>query len=86
MWKISHDDVGPTIEFGGNDEAARRAGINVSCIRISVFVICSGMAALSGIAAASQLESVQSNAGAQNTLLLAVGAAVIGGTSLFGGS
>jgi D-xylose transport system permease protein len=70
---------------GGNDEAARRAGISVSTIRISVFVICSGMAALSGVAAASQLESVQSNAGAQNTLLLAVGAAVIGGTSLFGG-
>ncbi len=70
---------------GGSDEAARRAGIRVARVRTSVFVICSGMAALSGITAASQLESVQSNAGAQNTLLLAVGAAVIGGTSLFGG-
>ena len=70
---------------GGNEEASRRAGIVVSRVRISVFVICSGMAAISGIAAASLLQSVQSNAGAGNTLLLAVGAAVIGGTSLFGG-
>ncbi|MFC5262141.1 sugar ABC transporter permease [Kribbella qitaiheensis] len=70
---------------GGNDEASRRAGVVVSRIRISVFVICSGMAAVSGIIAASLLQSVQSNAGAGNTLLLAVGAAVIGGTSLFGG-
>jgi D-xylose transport system permease protein len=70
---------------GGNEEASRRAGIVVSRIRISVFAICSGMAAVSGIVAASLLQSVQSNAGAGNTLLLAVGAAVIGGTSLFGG-
>jgi D-xylose transport system permease protein len=70
---------------GGNEEAARRAGVVVSRIRISVFVICSGMAAMSGMVAASLLQSVQSNAGAGNTLLLAVGAAVIGGTSLFGG-
>jgi D-xylose transport system permease protein len=70
---------------GGNEEAARRAGVVVSRIRISVFVICSGMAAVSGMVAASLLQSVQSNAGAGNTLLLAVGAAVIGGTSLFGG-
>ncbi|MGY4769140.1 sugar ABC transporter permease [Kribbella sp. CWNU-51] len=70
---------------GGNEEASRRAGIVVSRIRISVFVICSGMAAISGFVAASLLQSVQSNAGAGNTLLLAVGAAVIGGTSLFGG-
>jgi len=70
---------------GGNEEASRRAGIVVSRVRISVFAICSGMAAVSGIAAASLLQSVQSNAGAGNTLLLAVGAAVIGGTSLFGG-
>ncbi|HEV7652568.1 MAG TPA: ABC transporter permease [Actinophytocola sp.] len=70
---------------GGNEEASRRAGIIVSRIRISVFVVCSGMAAVSGMVAASLLQSVQSNAGAGNTLLLAVGAAVIGGTSLFGG-
>jgi len=70
---------------GGNEEAARRAGIAVDKVRISVFVICSTLAALSGIMAASELESVQSDSGAKNTLLLAVGAAVIGGTSLFGG-
>jgi len=70
---------------GGNSEAARRAGINVSGIRISVFMICSSMAALSGIIAASRLNSVTPDAGAGNTLLYAVGAAVIGGTSLFGG-
>ena len=70
---------------GGNEEASRRAGVVVSRIRISVFLICSGMAAVSGMVAASLLQSVQSNAGAGNTLLLAVGAAVIGGTSLFGG-
>ncbi|HEY3560896.1 MAG TPA: ABC transporter permease [Kribbella sp.] len=70
---------------GGNEEASRRGGVAVSRIRISVFVICSGMAAVSGLVAASLLQSVQSNAGAGNTLLLAVGAAVIGGTSLFGG-
>jgi D-xylose transport system permease protein len=70
---------------GGNAEAARRAGINVSAIRISVFMIGSSMAALSGIIAASRLNSVTPDAGAGNTLLYAVGAAVIGGTSLFGG-
>ena len=69
---------------GGSDEAARRAGINTSAIRISVFVICSGMAALSGIVLASQI-GVNAAEGGGNTLLLAVGAAVIGGTSLFGG-
>ena len=70
---------------GGNKEAARRAGIRVDRIRISVFAICSSMAALSGIVAASRLNSVTPDAGAGNTLLYAVGAAVIGGTSLFGG-
>ncbi|TDB99028.1 ABC transporter permease [Actinomadura sp. 7K534] len=70
---------------GGNAEAARRAGINVIRIRISVFMICSGLAAISGILAASRLNSVAVSAGAGNTLLYAVGAAVIGGTSLFGG-
>ncbi len=71
--------------IGGNAEAARRAGINVPLLRTSVFVIGSGMAALSGIVAASRLNSVTPDAGAGNTLLYAVGAAVIGGTSLFGG-
>ncbi|MGI5183031.1 sugar ABC transporter permease [Dactylosporangium sp. CA-152071] len=70
---------------GGNKEAARRAGINVDAIRISVFVICSGMAAVGGIIAASRQASVDPNTGGSNVLLYAVGAAVIGGTSLFGG-
>jgi len=70
---------------GGNAEAARRAGIPVDRIRISVFVIGSAMAAIGGIVAASRATSVDPNAGGGNTLLYAVGAAVIGGTSLFGG-
>ncbi|MEV5571557.1 ABC transporter permease [Spirillospora sp. NPDC052269] len=70
---------------GGSAEAARRAGINVTRIRVSVFMIASGMAAVSGIVAASRLNSVATDSGAGNTLLYAVGAAVIGGTSLFGG-
>jgi D-xylose transport system permease protein len=70
---------------GGNNEAARRAGINVDRIRISVFVICSTMAAVGGIVAASRANSVDPNTGGSNVLLYAVGAAVIGGTSLFGG-
>jgi D-xylose transport system permease protein len=70
---------------GGNAEAARRAGINVDRIRISVFVVCSALAALSGIIAASYGGKVSASSGAGNVLLYAVGAAVIGGTSLFGG-
>ncbi|MEV0420588.1 sugar ABC transporter permease [Streptosporangium canum] len=70
---------------GGNAEAARRAGINVDRMRISAFVICSSMAAVGGIIAASRASSVDPNTGGSNVLLYAVGAAVIGGTSLFGG-
>jgi D-xylose transport system permease protein len=70
---------------GGNAEAARRAGINVDRIRVSVFIVCSSLAALSGIIAASYAGKVSASSGAGNTLLYAVGAAVIGGTSLFGG-
>lgn len=70
---------------GGNAEAARRAGIRVNSIRVSVFVICSALAAISGIIAASNAGGVSTSSGAGNTLLYAVGAAVIGGTSLFGG-
>jgi D-xylose transport system permease protein len=70
---------------GGNTEAARRAGIAVDRIRISAFVICSSMAAIGGIIAASNGRSVDPNTGGSNVLLYAVGAAVIGGTSLFGG-
>ncbi|MBN0046457.1 ABC transporter permease [Streptomyces actuosus] len=70
---------------GGNAEAARRAGIDVAAIRVSAFVICSSLAAVGGIIAASRGNSVDPNTGGSNVLLLAVGAAVIGGTSLFGG-
>ena len=70
---------------GGNAEAARRAGINVARIRMSVFVVCSSLAALSGIIAASYGGKVSASSGGGNVLLYAVGAAVIGGTSLFGG-
>ncbi len=70
---------------GGNAEAARRAGIPVDRIRISVFVISSFMAAVGGIIAVSRANSVDPNTGGSNVLLYAVGAAVIGGTSLFGG-
>jgi D-xylose transport system permease protein len=70
---------------GGNAEAARRAGIPIDRIRISAFMLCSTLAAIGGIIAASRANSVDPNAGGSNTLLYAVGAAVIGGTSLFGG-
>lgn len=70
---------------GGNAEAARRAGINVTRIKVAVFVIGSTLAAISGIVAAARLGSVAPGSGGGNTLLYAVGAAVIGGTSLFGG-
>ncbi|WP_344886052.1 sugar ABC transporter permease [Nonomuraea antimicrobica] len=70
---------------GGNTEAARRAGIPVDRIKISAFVICSAMAAVGGIVAASRASSVDPNTGGSSVLLYAVGAAVIGGTSLFGG-
>jgi len=70
---------------GGNAEAARRAGINVTRIKVVAFMICSGMAAIAGILSASYSGKVSPGSGGGNELLYAVGAAVIGGTSLFGG-
>jgi len=70
---------------GGSAEAARRAGINVARIRILVFIISSAMAALGGIVFAARLSSVDLSAGGGTILLDAISAAVIGGTSLFGG-
>ena len=70
---------------GGNPEAARRAGINVKAIRTSAFVICSSFAAIAGMLFASRQNSISPTTGGSATLLYAVGAAVIGGTSLFGG-
>ncbi len=71
---------------GGNTEAARRAGINVDRIKIMVFMISSVMAGFGGIVLASRLRSVDTAAGGGNLLLNSIAAAVIGGTSLFGGS
>jgi D-xylose transport system permease protein len=70
---------------GGNAEAARRAGISVNTIRISVFVLSGTMAAAGGIIAASRLLAVNQSSGSGDVLLNAIAAAVIGGTSLFGG-
>jgi D-xylose transport system permease protein len=70
---------------GGNAEAARRAGINVPRIRLLCFILCSTIAAIAGVLLASRVNSVTPSTGGGETLLYAVGAAVIGGTSLFGG-
>lgn len=70
---------------GGNEEAARRSGINVRGIYVSVFALCSTFAALGGILIAGQLTSVSQSSGTTDTNLTAIAAAVIGGTSLFGG-
>jgi D-xylose transport system permease protein len=70
---------------GGNAEAARRAGINVDRVRIAVFMIAGFMAGLGGIILASRLRSVATNTGGGDLLLNVIAAAVIGGTSLFGG-
>ncbi len=70
---------------GGNSEAARRAGINVARIRLLCFIACSTIAAVAGILFASRDNSISPSTGGASTLLYAVGAAVIGGTSLFGG-
>jgi D-xylose transport system permease protein len=70
---------------GGNPEAARRAGINVDRIRIAVFMIVGFMAGAGGIILTSRIRSVSTNTGGGNLLLNVIAAAVIGGTSLFGG-
>jgi D-xylose transport system permease protein len=70
---------------GGNREAARRAGINVRRIYASAFVLCSMLAALGGVLSASRLASASQQAGTGDVNLNAIAAAVIGGTSLFGG-
>jgi D-xylose transport system permease protein len=71
--------------IGGSIEAAKRAGINTDRVRIYVFMIGSSMAAVGGIILASRLRSVESNVGGGSLLLYSIAAAVIGGTSLFGG-
>jgi D-xylose transport system permease protein len=70
---------------GGNAEAARRAGISTGNIRIACFALCSLLAGIGGLVLASRLRSVDTNAGGGSILLYSIAAAVIGGTSLFGG-
>ena len=70
---------------GGSIEAARRAGINVAAIRIAVFAISGAFAAIGGLFLAGQTYTATLQAGSGNLLMLAIAAAVIGGTSLFGG-
>lgn len=70
---------------GGNREAARRSGINVRAIYISAFMLCTTLATFGGILAASRLASASQQAGTGDVNLNAIAAAVIGGTSLFGG-
>ena len=70
---------------GGNAEAARRAGINVRRVYLSAFMLCSALAALGGILSSARLASASQQAGTGDVNLNAIAAAVIGGTSLFGG-
>lgn len=85
-WVLSRTSFGRHVyAVGGNAEAARRAGINVRRVKLSCFIIGSSLAAIGGIMIASRNNSVSPNTGGADTLLYAVGAAVIGGTSLFGG-
>ncbi|MEV5986967.1 sugar ABC transporter permease [Streptomyces sp. NPDC052051] len=70
---------------GGNAEASRRAGINVRGVYTAAFVLCSGLAATGGILAASRLAAANQSTGTGDVNLNAIAAAVIGGTSLFGG-
>ena len=73
------------LAVGGNAEAARRAGIRVNNVRLVVYTLASSLAAAGGILAASRLFAVSQSSGASDTLLNAIAAAVIGGTSLWGG-
>ena len=70
---------------GGNAEAARRAGIDVVHMKVTAFILCSSFGALGGVALASSQSSASLDLGSGNVLLFSVAAAVIGGTSLFGG-
>ena len=70
---------------GGNEEAARRAGVNVTRIYLSVFVLCATLAAVGGLLAAGRLAAAAQSSGTGDINLNAIAAAVIGGTSLFGG-
>jgi D-xylose transport system permease protein len=85
-WVLMHSTLGRHVyATGGNIEAARRSGINVKRIRTYVFIGASMLAAFGGVLAASRLAAVNQSSGGSDTLLNAIAAAVIGGTSLFGG-
>jgi D-xylose transport system permease protein len=85
-WVLTRSRFGRHVyAVGGNIEAARRAGIDVDRVRIACFAICSMMATLGGVVLASRLTSVDTGAGGGTILLYSIAAAVIGGTSLFGG-
>jgi D-xylose transport system permease protein len=71
--------------LGGSVEASRRAGINVALVRISVFAISGTFAAIGGLFIASKIVAANQGAGGGDLLMNAIAAAVIGGTSLFGG-
>ncbi|WP_328667442.1 sugar ABC transporter permease [Streptomyces sp. NBC_00322] len=71
--------------LGGSVEASRRAGINVTAVRISVFSIAGTFAAVGGLFWASKIAAANQSAGAGDLLMNVIAAAVIGGTSLFGG-
>ena len=71
--------------IGGNAEAARRAGINIRMIRTTAFVLCSFTAGIAGVVYASRLRSISTALDGGTLVLYSVAAAVIGGTSLFGG-
>ena len=73
------------VAVGGNLEAARRSGIDVARIRLTAFMLCSTLAALGGVLSAARLASSSQQAGSGDVNLNAIAAAVIGGTSLFGG-
>ena len=70
---------------GGNEEAARRAGIRINAVKVSVFALASTLAAFGGVLAASRLLAVNQQSGSGDVLLLAIAGPVIAGTSLFGG-
>jgi D-xylose transport system permease protein len=85
-WLLARTRLGRYIyAIGGNAEAARRAGINLNRIRVLAFTLAGVTAGIMGIIYASLLGSVSSNVNGGQQVLYAVAAAVIGGTSLFGG-
>ena len=86
QYAFDHTQWGRSIRaVGGNPEAARRSGINVPWIYTTAFALCSAFAALGGILGAARLASSSQQAGTGDVNLNAIAAAVIGGTSLFGG-